>query len=76
MNQILDDGEAFSLGLASESVEQAQPTRALVALALAGVALLYLLGIEQGSTFAGLTDSHIVHEFLHDARHIAAFPCH
>ena len=69
-------GEARAPEATSELAQVVQPTRALIGLALAGVALLYLLGIEQGSIFFGLADSHMVHEFLHDARHIAAFPCH
>lgn len=39
-----------------------------------GVALLYFVGIEQSavSVFAGSW----VHEFVHDARHLAGLPCH
>lgn len=48
----------------------------LVAIALTGIALLYTLGLEQGSILQGLTDSQLIHEFVHDARHAAGFPCH
>jgi hypothetical protein len=36
--------------------------------------LLYFVGVEQGalSVFGG----HWMHEFVHDARHTLAFPCH
>ena len=43
----------------------------------AGVVLLiliYFVGVEQGalSVISGMK----VHEFVHDARHLLAFPCH
>jgi cobalt transporter subunit CbtB len=42
--------------------------------AVTGMALLYFVGIEQSavSMFAGSW----VHEFVHDARHLAGLPCH
>jgi hypothetical protein len=36
--------------------------------------LLYFVGAEQGA--ASLVGEHWVHEFVHDARHVLAFPCH
>jgi len=54
------------------------PVRELIPWALfAGVLLvlvLYFVSVEQGalSIFGG----HWVHEFVHDARHTLAFPCH
>ncbi len=38
------------------------------------VMVLYFVGVDQGalSVFGG----HWVHEFVHDARHALAFPCH
>jgi hypothetical protein len=44
---------------------------------LAGLLLLlalYFVGAEQGAT--SVIGGHYVHEFVHDARHILAFPCH
>ena len=35
---------------------------------------LYFVGAEQGAT--SVIGGHYVHEFVHDARHILAFPCH
>jgi len=36
--------------------------------------LIYFVGVEQGATSViGGTN---VHEFVHDARHLLAFPCH
>lgn len=36
---------------------------------------LYFVGIDQGAVSLFGSDSH-VHEFVHDARHLLAFPCH
>ncbi len=35
---------------------------------------IYFVGAEQGAT--SLIFGHNVHEFVHDGRHIMAFPCH
>jgi len=39
-----------------------------------GMFLLYFVGAEQGATsiFSGA----MVHEFVHDGRHLLGFPCH
>jgi hypothetical protein len=52
----------------------------LIAMVLA-LAALFVLGLDQGQTLAlvqGNTayDMNWVHEFVHDARHAAGFPCH
>ena len=52
----------------------------LIASALALVAL-FVLGLDQGQTFAAVQgtsayDVKWIHEFVHDARHAAGFPCH
>jgi hypothetical protein len=60
------------------------PPRALIPLiGLIGVAvcLLYLVGLDQGwllSLVQGNVafDMNVIHEFVHDARHAAGFPCH
>jgi hypothetical protein len=36
--------------------------------------LLYLVGMDQGAT--SLFSGSMLHEFLHDGRHLLAFPCH
>jgi hypothetical protein len=36
--------------------------------------VLYFVGAEQGAT--SMVGGHLVHEFVHDARHILSFPCH
>jgi hypothetical protein len=38
------------------------------------VFLFYLVGCEQGAVH--LVGGHMVHEFMHDARHLLSFPCH
>lgn len=42
--------------------------------AVLGVLLIYFIGAEQGA--ASLIGGHYVHEFVHDGRHLLAFPCH
>lgn len=46
---------------------------AVFALALLFVGV-YIVGIEQGAT--SLVSGSFVHEFVHDARHLAGLPCH
>jgi hypothetical protein len=36
--------------------------------------VIYFVGAEQGAT--SLISGHYLHEFVHDGRHIMAFPCH
>ncbi|MBI4498183.1 MAG: CbtB-domain containing protein [Chloroflexi bacterium] len=55
--------------------------RQLLALAMLGIAVLYLMGLDQGhmlSLFQGeiAFDQNFIHEAVHDARHAAGFPCH
>ncbi len=38
------------------------------------LSLLYLLGIDQGAT--QLVPGSLLHEFVHDGRHLLGFPCH
>jgi hypothetical protein len=49
--------------------------------AVAGLALLYVLGIDQGHLLSLVQgnvafDQNFIHELVHDARHAAGFPCH
>lgn len=46
---------------------------ALFAIAIAFV-LVYFIGFEQGAV--SLISSNYIHEFVHDARHLAGLPCH
>jgi hypothetical protein len=36
--------------------------------------LLYLVGLDQGAT--AMFSGSMLHEFLHDGRHLLGFPCH
>jgi Probable cobalt transporter subunit (CbtB) len=36
--------------------------------------LLYFVGVDQGA--ASLTPGRLIHEFVHDGRHLLGFPCH
>jgi hypothetical protein len=38
------------------------------------LSLLYLVGLDQGAT--SVFPGSMLHEFLHDGRHMLAFPCH
>ena len=37
--------------------------------------VLYFVGMDQGATSV-FGNSTVVHEFVHDARHLLGFPCH
>ncbi|CAN5589518.1 CbtB-domain containing protein [soil metagenome] len=43
-------------------------------LALALTLLLYLVGVEQGAT--SVVPGQVLHEWVHDGRHLLGFPCH
>lgn len=45
---------------------------ALLGLALA--ALVYFVGADQGAT--SVASGNLIHEWVHDGRHLLAFPCH
>jgi hypothetical protein len=38
------------------------------------VSLLYLVGLDQGAT--AIVPGDVLHEFVHDGRHILGFACH
>jgi len=42
---------------------------------LIGLALYYVVGVDQGAYSVFGNDTH-VHELAHDARHLLGFPCH
>lgn len=53
----------------------------LVGAGVLGLFALYLLALDQGfflSLFQGdiAFDMNLLHELVHDARHVAGFPCH
>ena len=43
-------------------------------LGLMALLMIYFVGAEQGAM--SIVGGHYVHEFVHDARHLMAFPCH
>jgi hypothetical protein len=54
------------------------PLRELLPWALFGgllmLLLIYFVGAEQGAT--SIIHGRIIHEFVHDGRHLLGFPCH
>jgi Probable cobalt transporter subunit (CbtB) len=54
------------------------PLREIAPWALFGgvilLALLYLVGLDQGAT--SVVPGEMLHEFVHDGRHLLGFPCH
>ncbi|MDR3475273.1 MAG: CbtB-domain containing protein [Devosia sp.] len=42
--------------------------------AVIAVVVYYFVGAEQGAT--SLFGGNVIHEFVHDARHLLGFPCH
>jgi hypothetical protein len=53
-------------------VRQIVPWAVLVV--LLALLMLYFVGAEQGAT--SVVSGRYLHEFLHDGRHLLAFPCH
>ena len=47
----------------------------LVATVVFSLLVYYFVGVDQGAVSVFGNDMH-VHEFLHDGRHVLAFPCH
>jgi cobalt transporter subunit CbtB len=55
--------------------------RFLLPAAVIGLAFLYILALDQGLLLSlvqgnAAFDMNMIHEFVHDARHAAGFPCH
>ncbi len=53
----------------------------IAAIGLLGMLGLLILGFDQGQLFSLAQgnlayDQNLLHEFVHDARHAAGFPCH
>ncbi len=47
----------------------------LSATAFLALLVLYFVGMDQGATSVFGANT-VVHEFMHDARHLLGFPCH
>ena len=69
----------MSQAIAAQAPVVSIPVREIIPwAAFAGVmalVLLYFVGVEQGAT-AIFGNNMLIHEFVHDARHLAGFPCH
>ncbi|GAA4547534.1 CbtB domain-containing protein [Pseudonocardia xishanensis] len=70
--------QGASLPVRSAAAIPVVPLRELLPWAVfAGVillALLYLVGMDQGAT--SVFSGEMLHEFVHDGRHLLGFPCH
>ena len=63
--------------LAPIGVAQPFPIRDILPWALFGLfflAAVYFVGAEEGAT--SVVKGMVVHEFVHDGRHLLGFPCH
>ena len=59
----------------------AERFKAILPAGLAALAFLYVMGMDQGMLLSivqgnSAFDINLIHEFVHDARHAAGFPCH
>ena len=57
------------------------PAWRLIGVALLALSMLYVLAVDQGLLLSLVQgqmafDQNLIHETVHDARHIAAIPCH
>jgi len=50
-------------------------TRWMIAAVTLAVILYYFIGVDEGA-FSVFGKSMVIHEFVHDARHLLGFPCH
>jgi Probable cobalt transporter subunit (CbtB) len=46
----------------------------LIFASVLAIVSIYFIGVEQGGM--ALISGNFVHEFVHDGRHLLAFPCH
>lgn len=47
----------------------------LISAVLVGLLIYYFVGIDEGATSV-FGNTAVIHEFVHDARHLLGFPCH
>lgn len=67
-------------GLRAVNTEKS-PKLAIAVLAIIAIFSIYIVGYDQGQLFSMVQgneafDSMWLHEFTHDVRHAAGFPCH
>ncbi|MGB3486081.1 MAG: CbtB domain-containing protein [Mycobacterium sp.] len=67
-----------NLGLAPAKAIDFSGTKAVLWLSLTAffaLLVLYFVGMDQGATSVFGSNT-VIHEFVHDARHLLGFPCH
>ncbi|MBA2513699.1 MAG: CbtB-domain containing protein [Solirubrobacterales bacterium] len=72
MSDLIIEGRAAASPLPVASTRELLPYALFAGLML--MLLVYVVGAEQGAT--SVVGGHVVHEFVHDARHLLGFPCH
>jgi hypothetical protein len=81
--RVIPEGAADMSITTANAPSSAQPTTLsisssllwMVGMVVVGLAIYYLVGVDQGAWSVFGNDMHI-HEFTHDARHFLGFPCH
>lgn len=70
-------GAAASAGTKDVAVARADVKSSLILIGVFALCILayYFVGVDQGAVSVFGSDTHI-HEYVHDARHFAGFPCH
>lgn len=70
--------QALAIPATESAIPASIPLREVLPWAVfAGVillTLLYLVGMDQGAT--SVFSGSMIHEFVHDGRHLLGFPCH
>jgi len=67
--------------MVSSPVRELPQVRILTPVAALGMALFYVVALDQGLLLSLVQgspafDMNLIHELVHDARHAAGFPCH
>lgn len=70
-------GATASAGSKDVAIARADVKSSLILIGVFALCILayYFVGVDQGAVSVFGSDTHI-HEYVHDARHFAGFPCH
>lgn len=70
-------GATASTGTKDVAIARADVKSSLILIGVFALCILayYFVGVDQGAVSVFGSDTHI-HEYVHDARHFAGFPCH
>lgn len=70
-------GARASAGSKDVAIARADVKSSLILIGVFALCILayYFVGVDQGAVSVFGSDTHI-HEYVHDARHFAGFPCH